>query len=164
MVSCGRLSGVGSFVLEVRSRSGNDVPVNLYQMKVILCSDKKRHSQPSEVRVLAKRQTSVSTPLGQVPRPCPAFIAEEPGTHNPTDPLAPQATPMVGAGSWGLHPMWDSGCHYVTKVETGSGFMVTSRPGMRPMGVPSKGSGSLQDTAPGLFLPRLFLADPPAPC
>ena len=37
--------------------------------------------------------------------------------------------------------------------------MVTSRPGMRPMGVPSKGSGALQDTAPRLF-PRT--APPPA--
>ena len=34
--------------------------------------------------------------------------------------------------------------------------MVTSRPGMRPMGVPSEGSGALQDTAP-----RLFPGNPP---
>ena len=41
--------------------------------------------------------------------------------------------------------------------------MVTSRPGMRPVGVPSEGSGALQDTAPRLFpgtTPPSFPADP----
>ena len=41
MVSCCKLPGVQSFVLEVWSWSGNDVPVNLYQMNVILCPDEK---------------------------------------------------------------------------------------------------------------------------
>ena len=35
------LLGVRSFVLEVRSQSGNDAPINLHQRRVILCSDKK---------------------------------------------------------------------------------------------------------------------------
>ena len=42
-VSC-RLLGVRPFVLKVRSWSGNDVPVNLYQMNVILSPDKKGQS------------------------------------------------------------------------------------------------------------------------
>ena len=41
MVSYCKLPDVRSFVLEVRSCSGNDFPVNLYQMNVILCLDKK---------------------------------------------------------------------------------------------------------------------------
>ena len=41
VVSCGKLLGVTSFVLEVRSRSGIHGPVNLCQMNVILCSDNK---------------------------------------------------------------------------------------------------------------------------
>ena len=41
MVSCSKLLGVRSFVLEVRSWSGNHVPINLYQMNVILCLYKK---------------------------------------------------------------------------------------------------------------------------
>ena len=45
VVSCCRLLGVISFVLKVRSWSGNDAPVNLYQMSVILCLDKKGKSQ-----------------------------------------------------------------------------------------------------------------------
>ena len=43
-VSCCRLLGARAFVLKVRSWSGNDVPVNLYQMNVILCADKKGQS------------------------------------------------------------------------------------------------------------------------
>ena len=34
MVSCCKLLGVRTFVLEVRSWSGNDVPVNLHQIKL----------------------------------------------------------------------------------------------------------------------------------
>ena len=40
-LSCCKLLRVRSFVLEVRSRSGHDVPVNFHQTNVILCSDKK---------------------------------------------------------------------------------------------------------------------------
>ena len=45
VVSYCRLLGVIHFVLKVRSWSGNDVPINLYQMNVILCPDKKEQSQ-----------------------------------------------------------------------------------------------------------------------
>ena len=63
MVSCCRLLAVRSFVLEVRSWSGNDVPVYLYQMNVILSLDQKGQSpkaqpSPSKVQVLAKRRES----------------------------------------------------------------------------------------------------------
>ena len=37
VVSCYRLLGVISFVLKVRSWSGNNVPIYLYQRKVIFC-------------------------------------------------------------------------------------------------------------------------------
>ena len=61
VVSCCRLLGVRSFVLEVQSWSGNNVCVNLYQMNVILSSDKKEQGpkaklSPSGVLVLAKRR------------------------------------------------------------------------------------------------------------
>ena len=54
---------VRSFALEVRSWSGNDVPINLYQINVILCPDKKGQGSkvqlsPSKVPVLAKRRQS----------------------------------------------------------------------------------------------------------
>ena len=41
MVSCYKLIGVRSFILEVRSWSGNAAPLNLYQRNGILCLDRK---------------------------------------------------------------------------------------------------------------------------
>ena len=158
MVSCGKLSGVRFFVLEVRSWSGNDVPVNLYRM---LFSILTRMAQllPSEVPVLAKRQISVSDALrARSPDPAQLSLLREPGTHNPTGRLAPQATPTAGAGPR-LHPMWTAAAIRSQRWRWGRGFMVTSRPGIRPMGVPSEGSGALWDTAP-----RLFPGTPQLPC
>ena len=40
MVSYYKLHVVKSFVLEVKSWSDNNVPINLYQTNVILCPDK----------------------------------------------------------------------------------------------------------------------------
>ena len=61
VVSCCRLLGVRSFVLEVQSWSGHDVPVNLYQMNFILRPDKKGQSPKaqlslSKVPLLGKRR------------------------------------------------------------------------------------------------------------
>ena len=65
VVGCCRLLGVRSFVFEVWSWSGNVVAVNLYQVNVILCPDKKGQTpkgqlSPSKVRVLAKRIADLS--------------------------------------------------------------------------------------------------------
>lgn len=49
-VSCCKRLGGRACVPEIRSRSGNDAPVNLHQVNIMLCSDKKGHSpqaQPS---------------------------------------------------------------------------------------------------------------------
>ena len=70
MVNCCKLPGVRSFVPEVRSWSGNNVPVNLCQINFILYPDKKGQSpkaqlSPSKVPVLAKRrQISVGSSFG----------------------------------------------------------------------------------------------------
>ena len=50
-------------LLKSGTQSGNDVPVNLYKMNVILCPDKKGQASkvqlsPSKVPVLAKRRQS----------------------------------------------------------------------------------------------------------
>ena len=57
VVSCCRLLSVRFFVLEVQSWAGSDVPVNLYQKDIILCSDRKGSGpkaqlSPSKVPVL----------------------------------------------------------------------------------------------------------------
>ena len=49
MVSCYRLLLVRSFVLEAQSWSGNYVPVNLYQINVIVCPDKKGLSPKAQL-------------------------------------------------------------------------------------------------------------------
>ena len=60
--SCKHL-GVRPFVLEVRSWSGNEVPVNLHQTNDLLCPDKdgqgpKAQPSASKVQVSAKRRQS----------------------------------------------------------------------------------------------------------
>lgn len=92
VVGCGRLVGVRSFVLEVESRSGSRVPVNLHHTNVLLCSDKKGHGlrtlmSPSEVTVLAEEQGSAGGSLRAGPSPDPAQLSSprEPGTRDPTD-------------------------------------------------------------------------------
>ena len=86
MVGCCRLLRVRSFVLEVRSRSGNDVPVSLYQMDVIICPDKKGQSpkaqlSPSKAPVLAKRrQISVGSSFrARFPYPAQLSSLGKPG-------------------------------------------------------------------------------------
>ena len=86
VVSCYRLPGVRSFVLEVRSWSGNNVPENLYQINVILCLDQKGQSLkaqllPSKVPVLAKRrQISLGSSFkAKFPYPTQLSSLREPG-------------------------------------------------------------------------------------
>ena len=78
MVSCCKLPDIRSFVLEVRSCSGNDFPVNLYPNECY-CLDKKGQGLKaqllhSKVLVLAKRtQSSVDS----------SFRARSPGFAQP---------------------------------------------------------------------------------
>ena len=86
VVSCCRILDIRSFVLEVRSWSGNDVPVNLCPKNVILCPEKKGQSPkaqllPSKVPVLAKRrQISVGSYFrARFPHPSQLPSLREPG-------------------------------------------------------------------------------------
>ena len=61
MIICCTPFGVRSFAFEVKSWAGNYVPINLYQVDAILCSDKKGWGPQaqlslSEVQILAKRR------------------------------------------------------------------------------------------------------------
>ena len=104
MVNCCKLPGVRSFVPEVRSRSGNNVPVNLCQINFILYPDKKGQSpkaqlSPSKVPVLAKRrQISVGSSFGaRFPYPAQLSSLREPGIQ-PKWPQSPQAVQMGRPG------------------------------------------------------------------
>ena len=111
MVSCYKLFGVRSFVLEVRSQSSNEVTINLYQM--LLCSDKKGQGPKAQLcplryqpmpSMLRGVRPQLRLPQGQVPRPAQLSSLGDPGAH-PTDPQAPQASQrMGGAGSRRLQP------------------------------------------------------------
>ena len=160
MLSSCKLLGVRSFVPEVGSRSGNDVPVNLHQTNVIVCSDKKGQGPkaqllPCEVQVLAKRrQVSVSSSLrARSPAPAQLSLLREPGAQGPTRPQAFQATNIWGgreAGSTDCDPGRlplplghrgrDGG-----KVHCRLKAWAWSAGGL------GEGSGGLQDTAPCLF-------------
>ena len=93
MVSYCQLLGVRSFVLEARSWSGKDVPVNLHQMNAILCSNKngqgpKAQLPPSEVQVMAeKRKISAGGTLRtRSSVPAQQSLLREPGAQ-PNWPL-----------------------------------------------------------------------------
>ena len=86
MASCCKFVGVRSFVLEVRSWSGNNVLINLYQINVIFYSDKKGQGpkaqlSPSKVPVLAKKmQILVGSSLrARFPDPAQLSSLREPG-------------------------------------------------------------------------------------
>ena len=70
-------------------RSGNNVPLNLYQTNVILCSVKKGQGPkaqlfPSEVQVLTEGPPLVA-PSGTVPQTPPScYSLREPGVQDPT--------------------------------------------------------------------------------
>ena len=124
LVSCWKLLGVRSFVLEVGSWSGHDVPVNVHQTNVSLCSDKKgqgpkAHLLPSEVQALLRggvparaghparvlppvpslaeeADLSWRRPQGQVPRPRPAVIAEGARRPGPSQPSGSSGRPTGG--------------------------------------------------------------------
>ena len=88
VVSCCRILDIRSFVLEVRSWSHNDVPVNLYQMNVILCPDQKGQSpkaqlSPSKVLALTKgRESSAGSSFrARFPHSAQLSSLREPGTQ-----------------------------------------------------------------------------------
>ena len=133
MVSCCRLLGVRAFLLEVRSWSGNDLLVSLYQTNVILCSDKKRQGlkaqlSPSKVQVLAKRkQVSVGSSLrARSPAPDQLSLPREPGAQGPTRPQALQATHTTVGGRAG--PTDGDPSHEVAEVGMEERVITTSRP------------------------------------
>ena len=88
VASCCKLLGVKSFVLEVRSWSGNNVSVNPYQMNVYSLSWQEKQGpkaqlSPSKVLILAKRrQVSVGSSLSaRSPHRAQLSSLKEPGAQ-----------------------------------------------------------------------------------
>ena len=82
VVSPCRLLRVRAFVLEVKSWSGNDVPINFYQTNIILCSDRKGPGPKAHLHPLSsglgweEADLNQWLPQGQVPRPGPAGVTD----------------------------------------------------------------------------------------
>ena len=105
-----KLLGITSSVLEFRSWTGKDVPVNLYQRNVFSVLTRKGkipgHSfHPPRSQSWLRRRISVGSSLGaRFPDPVPLSPLREPGTQEPMGPQLPQATQTMGARSRRLHP------------------------------------------------------------
>lgn len=126
-ISCGRpgrawlvvcsLLGFRSFVLEVRSRSGNDVPVNLHQINVIFCSDKKGRGpkaqlSSSEVQVLLRGgRAQVAAPSGPGPRTHTADLTEGARRPGPSWPSGSSGCPDSGVHVPQTASFADGRCH-----------------------------------------------------
>ena len=135
-------------------RSGNDVPVNLYQMNVILCPDQKGQSckaqlSPSKVPVLTKRrQISVGS----------SFRARFPHPSQLSSPREPDIQPNWSSVSSG-HPNGETRSHRSGRRPLLLGHRdrergevhCSLRPGPWLVGGLGEGSGALQDIVPSLF-------------
>ena len=113
-----------SYVLEVRSWSGNDVPINLHQTNVIFCSNKKgpglkARLSSSEVPILAeRRQISAGSSLKvRSPEPAQLSSLRDPGAHDSTGPQALQGAQTVGGR---LHPVRTAAAIRWWEWQTGS--------------------------------------------
>ena len=108
MVSCCKLLGVRSFVLEVRSLSGNNVPVNLYQTMLFSVLTRKgkvpRHNfHPSKVSVLAKKwQISAGGSLRGPPDPVQLSSLRKPSDQT-NWPIGSSGHPSKAGGATRSH-------------------------------------------------------------
>ena len=92
MVSCGKL-------LSVRSWSGHNPPVNLYQINAILCSDQEGQGSPLSPGPTKRRQISSDSSLrARTPDPAQLSSLRQPGTQDLTGPETPQAAQTVVQG------------------------------------------------------------------
>ena len=159
MFSCCKLLGVRSFILEVKSWSDHYLPVNLYQMNVILYPDKKgpgskAQLMPSEVHVLTERR-QISAGGGalraRIPDPVQVSSLREPGAQ-PNWPSG-SSSHLYGRGQF-LQTVTQPDCHCYQAAETKMGRGSPLPQGLgRASGGFDEGSGALQDAAPSL-LPR----------
>ena len=98
-----------------------------------------------------RRHISVGGSLrARSPDPAQVSSLREQSAQDATSPQVPQAPQTVGARAHRLCPL-RTATAIRSAVGMGKGFTTASRPGPRPGGGPSEGSGALQDTTPSLF-------------
>ena len=152
MVTCCRLLRIRSSLLDVRSWLGNNVPVTLYQLNVILCPDKKGQSlkaqqlSPSKVPVwLRGGRSQLAAPFTA----CPALIPE--GARHPTNWSSVSSGSPNGETRFPRLTRQKATAIRLQRQGWRKRFTAASRPGPQPVEGLSKGYGALQDTVPSLF-------------
>ena len=140
MVSCCRLfRTVRSFVLEVSSWSGSNVPIHLYQRNVILCPDKKEQSPkaqllPSKVPVLAKRR-QICWQLLRARFPHPAQLSSLRARHPSQVVFSLLRQPRWGDQISQTVTQTAGHCQQVSETGIGERFTTASSPGPRQWAV-----------------------------
>ena len=136
---------------------GNNAPVNLHQMNVILCSDNKGPGSQAQLSLsevqfwLRGGEPSWWLPQGQAPTPCPAVITEGARCPGPKGPSGSSGHPNRQGGAGPADYML---CRLLLPLGRGGRDGGEGRCHLkawaRPLGVLDEDSGILQDTACGL--------------
>jgi len=158
VVNCYRLLGVTSFVLKVRSWSGNNVPIYLYQMNVIFCHScpvKRGQSLKAQLSPwnvpswISRNRSHWPAPSGQGSHILHRFPPSWGQAPNPIGPVS-SACPSEDTSYQRLRPVrWplQVGC----RDRDGGEVHRSSRPGPRLLEGLSESSGALQDVVPSLL-------------
>ena len=158
VVSSYRLLGVTSFVLKVRSWSGNNVPIYLYQMNVIFCHScplKRGQSLKAQLSPwnvpswISRKRSHLAAPSGQGPHILPSSHPWWSQTPNPTGPVS-SGCPSEETSSQRLRPRKMATDCRLQRQGWGE-VLRSSRPGPRLLAGLSEGSRALQDVVPSLF-------------
>ena len=111
-VSCYRILGVTSFALKVRSWTGNNVPLYLYQMNVVFyhsCPVKRGQSLKAELSPwnvpswISRNRSHLAAPSGQFSHILPSSHPWWSQTPNPTGPVS-SGCPSEETSSQKLRP------------------------------------------------------------
>ena len=147
MVSCYRFLGVISFVLKVRSWSGNNVPIYLYQMNVIFshsCPVKRDNSLKAQLSPwkvpswISRNWSQLAAPSGQGSHILPSSHPWWSQTPNPTGPVS-SGCPSEETSSQRMRPRKMATARSFQRQGWGRGSP-SSRPGPRLLAGLSEGS------------------------
>ena len=134
--------------------SGNDVPVNLHQMNVILCSDKKGPKSWlsfSEVQSwLREGRAQLAAPSGPGPQTLSSCHGQRSQVPRTNCPSGSSGCPNGRGQVHRLHPMQTVTAMRSQRQRWGRGSPLSEDLGPAS-GWPCEGSRALQDGTPGLF-------------
>ena len=125
MVSCYRILAVTSFVLKVRSWSGNNVPIYLYQMNVVFyhsCPVKRGQSLKAELSPwnvpswIIRNRSHLAAPSGQGSHILPSSHPWWSQAPNPTGPVSIKDESCAECGQLALKELPNDICFCLSKM------------------------------------------------